>query len=202
MPSPRMMRSAKVSVPCTFFLMRLISSASASILSALLIETSRRSGEAGFTTKSTAPARIALMAASIEPCAVCTMIGGSPGLPLSLSSTAMPSTPSMTRSRSTRPISAPAGPSRICSACSPELAVLVSNPSRLTVSSRMRRWAGSSSTIRRLLTIWHSNSTSPTLNWRFQVRMLRKRTVGHQQVTQQRRDCPRWVNKALREGSG
>ena len=87
------MRSAKVSVPCAFFLMRLISSASASILSALFIETSRRSGEAGFTTKSTAPARMALMAASIEPCAVCTMIGGSPGLPLSLSSTAMPSTP-------------------------------------------------------------------------------------------------------------
>ena len=75
-----MMRSAKVSVPSAFFLMRVISPCSASILRALLIETSSRSGEVGLTTKSTAPARIALMAASIEPCAVCTMTGGHAGL--------------------------------------------------------------------------------------------------------------------------
>ena len=81
MASPRMTRSAKVSVPSAFFLMRVISPASASIFSALLIETSSRSGDAGLTTKSTAPARMALMAASIEPCAVCTMMGGMPGLP-------------------------------------------------------------------------------------------------------------------------
>ena len=55
MPSPRMMRSSKVSVPSTFFLMRLISPASASIFMALLIDTSSRSGEAGLMTKSTAP---------------------------------------------------------------------------------------------------------------------------------------------------
>ena len=76
---PRMMRSPKVSVPSAFFLMRAISPCSASILSALLIDTSRRSGEVGLTTKSAAPARMAVMAASIEPCAVCMMIGGVPG---------------------------------------------------------------------------------------------------------------------------
>ncbi len=76
--SPRMTRSPNVSVPSTFFLMRLISPASASIFKALLIETSSRSGEAGLTTKSTAPRRIALIAVSMEPCAVCTMIGGIP----------------------------------------------------------------------------------------------------------------------------
>ena len=69
-----------MSVPSAFFLMRAISPCSASILSALLMDTSSRSGEAGLTTKSTAPARMALMAASIEPCAVCTMTGGLPGL--------------------------------------------------------------------------------------------------------------------------
>ena len=71
-----MTRSPNVSVPSTFFLMRLISPASASIFSALLIETSSRSGEAGLMTKSTAPRRMALIAVSMEPCAVCTMIGG------------------------------------------------------------------------------------------------------------------------------
>ena len=52
MASPRMMRSLKVRVPSAFFLMRLISPDSASILSAVLIETSSRSGEAGLMTKS------------------------------------------------------------------------------------------------------------------------------------------------------
>ena len=60
--------------------MRAISPCSASILSALLIDTSRRSGEVGLTTKSAAPARMAAIAASIEPCAVWTMMGGVPGL--------------------------------------------------------------------------------------------------------------------------
>ena len=80
MASPRSTRSAKVSVPSAFFLMREISPCSASIFSALLMETSRRSAEVGLTTKSTAPARMALMAVSIEPCAVCTMTGGLAGL--------------------------------------------------------------------------------------------------------------------------
>ena len=56
--------------------MRTSSSASASILSAFLMETSSRSGLTGLTTKSTAPARIAVMAASMRPWAVCTMAGG------------------------------------------------------------------------------------------------------------------------------
>jgi hypothetical protein len=60
--SPRAIRSEKVRVPSTFFLMRVISPASAWIFKALLIETSRRSGLAGLTTKSAAPARMALMA--------------------------------------------------------------------------------------------------------------------------------------------
>ena len=94
--------------------MRVISPCSASILSALLIETSSRSGLAGLTTKSTAPARIALIAVSIEPWAVCTMIGGMPGFGRARSSTAMPSVPGMTRSSSTRRDRWPSGPSRIC----------------------------------------------------------------------------------------
>ena len=67
MPSARLMRSSKVSVPSAFFLMRVSSPDSASIFMALLIDTSRRSGEAGLMTKSTAPRRMAPMAASIEP---------------------------------------------------------------------------------------------------------------------------------------
>ena len=120
---PRTMRSPKASVPSAFFLMRAISPCSASILSALLIDTSRRSGEVGLTTKSTAPARMAVMAASMEPCAVCTMIGGVPGLGARRRSTSMPSTPGMTWSSRTRAIAARSGPSRICRACSPPWAV-------------------------------------------------------------------------------
>ena len=40
------------------------------------METSSRSGLTGLTTKSTAPARIAEIAASMLPWAVCTMAGG------------------------------------------------------------------------------------------------------------------------------
>ena len=60
-------RSAKPSSPLADALMRAISSASASILSAFLMETSSRSGLTGLTTKSTAPARMAVMAASMLP---------------------------------------------------------------------------------------------------------------------------------------
>ncbi len=148
MAVPRMTRSLKVSVPSTFFLMRVISTASASILSALLIDTSSRSGLAGLITKSTAPARMALMAVSIEPCAVCTMIGGMPTFWLNRSSTVMPSVSGITRSRRTREMEPLSGDSRIWMACSPPCAVRVSKPRRLIISSRMRRWAGSSSTIR------------------------------------------------------
>ena len=56
-------------------LMRRISSSSASTRSAFLIETCSRSAPTGLTTKSCAPARIAEITASIEPCAVCTIDG-------------------------------------------------------------------------------------------------------------------------------
>ena len=68
------------------------------------METSRRSAEVGLMTKSTAPARIAEMAVSIEPCAVCTMTGGLAGMGAMRRSTSMPSMPGMTRSSSTRAI--------------------------------------------------------------------------------------------------
>ena len=123
---PRMMRSAKVSVPSAFFLMRAISPCSASILSALLIDTSRRSGEVGLTTKSAAPARMAAMAASIEPCAVWTMMGGVPGFEANRPNTSVPFMPGMTRSSRTRPTPPRSAPSRIWRACSPPWAVLVS----------------------------------------------------------------------------
>ena len=60
-------RSAKPSSPEAVAFMRVISPASASIRSAFLMETSSRSGLTGFTTKSTAPARMAEMAASMLP---------------------------------------------------------------------------------------------------------------------------------------
>ena len=67
-----------------------------------------------------------------------------PAMPFS---TAMPSVPGITRSRRTRLIEPFSGPSRNWRAWSPEIAVLASKPNRLTVSSRIRRWAGSSSTM-------------------------------------------------------
>ena len=142
-----MMRSENVSVPLAFLFRRASSPCRASILRALLIETSRRSGEVGLTTKSTAPARIAPIAVSSEPLAVCTMIGGPPFL-ATRRRTSMPSNPGITRSSSTRAIADCSGPSSSCRACSPLWAVLVSYPSRLIVLSRMRRWVGSSSTMR------------------------------------------------------
>ena len=91
--------------------MRVISPDRASIFSAVLMETSSRSGEAGLTTKSTAPARMALTAASMEPLAVCTMKGGMPGCGMRRSSTPMPSRPGITMSRRTREIVPWSGPS-------------------------------------------------------------------------------------------
>ena len=157
---PRTMRSAKVSVPSAFFLMRAISPCSASIFSALLIETSSRSGEVGLTTKSTAPARMALMAASMEPCAVCTMIGRGARLWREAPQHLHAVDAGHDEIEQDEGDGAASGPSRICRACSPPWAVLVSKPRRLMVSSRMRRWAGSSSTIRTSLAMWRElNST-------------------------------------------
>ena len=70
------MRSSKPSAPLAEAFMRESSPSSASIFSAFLMETSSRSGLTGLTTKSTAPARMAEMAASMPPWAVCTMAGG------------------------------------------------------------------------------------------------------------------------------
>ena len=148
MASPRMMRSPNVSVPSARFLMRVISPASASILSAERIETSSRSGLAGLTTKSTAPARMAPIALSIEPLAVEHDDRRERGLALQLGQHGGAvgaghdeiEQHEADRRRGRRA-------SMIWRACSPELAVWVSKPNRLTVSSRMRRWAGSSSTM-------------------------------------------------------
>ena len=74
--------------------------------------------------------------------------GGVPAMWPTRSRTAMPSTPGMTRSSRTRAICSRSWASRIWRACSPEPHVFVSKPKRLIVSSRIRRWAGSSSTIR------------------------------------------------------
>ena len=71
----RVMMSRKVSVPAALRFMRAISPSSAPSFSAFSIETWRRSGETGLTTKSTAPARIAPTTVSMPPWAVWTMTG-------------------------------------------------------------------------------------------------------------------------------
>ena len=62
--------SLNVSSPALRRVARRSSSSSASTRSAFLIETCSRSAPTGLTTKSSAPARIAEITASIEPCAV------------------------------------------------------------------------------------------------------------------------------------
>ena len=69
------MMSRKVRVPAAARFMRAISPSSAPSFSAFSIETCRRSAEAGLTTKSTAPARMAPTTVSMPPWAVCTMTG-------------------------------------------------------------------------------------------------------------------------------
>ena len=71
----RVTRSLKPSVPLARRAIRRSSLSSARLFSAFLIETCSRSAPTGLTTKSAAPARIAEITASIEPCAVCTMTG-------------------------------------------------------------------------------------------------------------------------------
>ena len=67
--------SRKVSSPAVRRFARRSSSSSASTRSAFLIDTCRRSAPTGLTTKSSAPARIAEITASIDPCAVWTTAG-------------------------------------------------------------------------------------------------------------------------------
>ena len=159
-------------------------------------------GRSGLTTKSTAPARMALMAASIEPCAVCTMIGGMPGLRrdafehLHAVDAGHDEVEQDERDGGrVRPLEDLQG------LLARPWAVLVSKPRRLIVSSRMRRWAGSSSTIRTSLAMWHSNST--------QLRLLLTVRAGidpafEQSATQhslgRARECPIWVNVSFRFG--
>ena len=84
-------RSFSDSEPPAWRFMRRISPSSASTRRAFLIDTCRRSAPTGLTTKSSAPARIAEMTASIEPCAVWTMVGTLRPVSRSRVSTAMPS---------------------------------------------------------------------------------------------------------------
>ena len=87
------------------------------------METSSRSGLTGLTTKSTAPARIAVMAASMLPWAVCTMAGGLRGKERMAERTARPSVPGMTRSSRTRQMSPAVSALSAASAFSPLSAV-------------------------------------------------------------------------------
>ena len=75
MPGPRVMMSRKPSTPAAGRRERRTASSIASTFSALAIAERSRSGDAGLTTKSKAPARIAETTVSMPPCAVCTITG-------------------------------------------------------------------------------------------------------------------------------
>ncbi len=124
--------------------MRRTSSSSVSTRRAFLIETWSRSAPAGLTTKSTAPARIALTTVSMDPLEVWTMTGVARPLLRISARTPSPSSPGMTRSRSTT--SAPSDLRRL-SASAPVSAIRASKPKRRTAASARRRWTGSSSTM-------------------------------------------------------
>ncbi len=111
----RVMMSLKVSVPARLRLMRASSLSSARVASALRSDTCSRSAPTGLTTKSAAPARIALTTLSIPPCAVCTMTGMLRPASRIRASTPMPSRSGMTRSRMTASMVAPSGLQSSCS---------------------------------------------------------------------------------------
>ena len=100
----RLMTSDKVSVPSRLRLTRCNSLASARVASALRNETSSRSGEAGLTTKSAAPARITETTLSMPPCAVWIMTGVSRPAWRMRASTPRPSRSGITRSSTTQSI--------------------------------------------------------------------------------------------------
>ena len=114
-------RSFRCSAPEARLFIRRISSSSASKRSAFLIDTCSRSAPTGLTTKSIAPARIAEITASIEPCAVWTMTGIARPLSRMRVKTPMPSRSGMTRSRIIR--STCGSRSMRARACSPLSAV-------------------------------------------------------------------------------
>ena len=76
-PATSAIRSSKARRLSAFFFSRVTSPDSVPILSALRMETVMRSGLAGLTRKSLAPARIASTAESMPPLAVSTMTGRS-----------------------------------------------------------------------------------------------------------------------------
>ena len=140
--------SLKLSSPVERRVARRSSSSSASTRSAFLIETCRRSAPTGLTTKSIAPARIAEITASIEPCAVCTIAGiVTPRWRMRVS-TPMPSRSGMTRSSTRRLIRGRSVASTRASAASPDSALSTSYPNRRAMASSNRRCIGSSSTTR------------------------------------------------------
>ena len=119
MPGPRVMMSRKPSTPAAGRRERRTASSIASTFSALAIAERSRSGDAGLTTKSKAPARIAETTVSMPPCAVCTITGSAIARWRIASRTPSPSMPGMERSRMIAAMSPPRGPSRRFSAISP-----------------------------------------------------------------------------------
>ena len=124
MPGPRVTMSRKLSVPADGRRERRCASSIASTLSALAIAARSRSGEAGLTTKSKAPARIAETTVSMPPCAVCTITGSAMPRSRIVLSTPSPSMPGMARSRMIAAMSPPRGPSSAFSAASPPSATI------------------------------------------------------------------------------
>ena len=104
MAAERVITSAMVSVPSRLRLSRCNSPASALVASALRNETCSRSGLAGLTTKSVAPARMTDTTLSMPPWAVCTMTGMSRPASRMRASTPRPSRSGITRSSTTQSI--------------------------------------------------------------------------------------------------
>ena len=96
------MTSDSDSVPSRLRLTRCNSPASALVASALRSETSSRSGPAGLTTKSVAPARMAETTLSMPPWAVCTITGVSRPAWRIRAITPRPSRSGITRSSTTQ----------------------------------------------------------------------------------------------------
>ena len=116
----RVMMSLKPSVPERLRLMRASSPSSALAARALRSDTARRSTPTGLTTKSVAPARMAVTTLSMPPCAVCTITGMARPSSRILASTPSPSRSGITRSSTTASMPAASGPvSRVAAASPP-----------------------------------------------------------------------------------
>ncbi len=126
-----------------------------SILSALPTATPSRSGDTGFTTKSKAPARMAMTTVSIPPCPVCTMTGMVFSRSASTSRNAVPFISGIIRSSRITLIRPPLRSSRSRPA-RPFSAIWATWPERSIMFFRSLRWTGSSSMTR----IWAVTGTS------------------------------------------